>query len=135
MLNGNCLCGAVRYTVERDALSASATACHCSLCRRASGAPFVAWLTVPSASFRFVAGSPERYMSSEHGTRTFCGTCGSPLTFHSTRHQGEIDVTICTLEQPNAVAPMDHTFTRSKLAWVKLADHLPQFVASRESEA
>ena len=133
MLNGNCLCGAVRYTVENEILSA--TACHCTLCRRASGAPFVAWVTVPAAEFRFVAGTPAHYASSEHGTRAFCTACGSQLTFQSSRYPDEIDVTICTLEQPEAVAPEDHTFVRSMLPWVDLADGLPRYGTSRDDGA
>ncbi len=38
MLNGGCLCGAIRYEAGAGAFHQSA--CHCSLCRRASGAPF-----------------------------------------------------------------------------------------------
>lgn len=132
MLNGNCLCGAVRYTADKEILSA--TACHCTLCRRASGAPFVAWVTLPAAKFRFVAGTPARFASSDHATRTFCATCGSPLTFQSARYPDEIDVTICTLEHPETVSPKDHTFTRSELPWVRLADGLPRYGENRDAE-
>ena len=54
MLKGGCYCGAVRYEVA--ASPARETACHCSICRGTSGAPFVAWFSVPAASFRVVVG-------------------------------------------------------------------------------
>lgn len=123
MLRGRCFCGAVRY--ETAAEPARECACHCTICRRTSGAPFVAWFTVPITSFRFVVGEPARFTSSEHATRTFCGACGTPLTFHSTLYADEIDVTVCSLEDAEQVPPKDHIYASSKLSWVRLGDGLP----------
>jgi hypothetical protein len=105
--------------------------CHCSICRRTSGAPAVAWFTVSAASFEIVAGQPVTFQSSDHGTRSFCPRCGTPLTFRSTRFPGEIDVTTCSLDDPEAVPPQDHTRTSSRLGWLKLADGLPAFPEAR----
>lgn len=129
MLRGGCLCGAVRY--ETGAEPVHQTACHCTICRRASGAPFVGWFSVPTASFRIVSGRAARFKSSEHATRTFCATCGTPLTFHSTRYPDEIDITTCSLDDAEAVPPEDHTFVRSRLSWVKITDGLPNYPTSR----
>ena len=43
-LEGGCLCGALRYRIDGSPRVVSH--CHCGLCRRVSGAPFVTWLTV-----------------------------------------------------------------------------------------
>jgi hypothetical protein len=129
MLKGSCYCGAVRY--EIDATPFNESACHCSICRRTSGAPYVAWFSVPPASFGVVAGRPASFKSSEHAVRTFCATCGTPLTFQSSRHPDEIDVTTCSLENPEQVPPKDHIFGESSLSWVKLADGLPVHPATR----
>jgi hypothetical protein len=129
MLRGGCYCRAVRY--EIDAEPASRTACHCTICRHTSGAPFVAWFSVPAEAFRFVSDEPARFKSSEHATRTFCAGCGTPLTFASTKSPDELDVTTCSLDEPGHVPPGDHTFVRSKLSWVELADGLPTYPASR----
>jgi hypothetical protein len=130
MLRGGCFCRAVRY--EIDAEPSSRTACHCTICRHTSGAPFVAWFSVPVASFRFVSDEPAAFKSSEQATRTFCALCGTPLTFQSTRSPGELDITTCSLDEPEHVPPRDHTFLRSKLSWVKLADGLPAYAAARD---
>jgi hypothetical protein len=130
MLRGGCFCRAVRY--EIDAEPSSRTACHCTICRHTSGAPFVAWFSVPVASFRFVSDEPAAFKSSEQATRTFCASCGTPLTFQSTRSPGELDITTCSLDEPEHVPPRDHTFLRSKLSWVKLADGLPAYPAARD---
>ena len=129
MLKGGCFCGYVRY--EAHAEPAKPTCCHCTICRRTSGAPFVAWFTVPARDYRLVGGQPARFASSSDSERSFCPRCSTPLTFQSRQHPDEIDVTTGSLDDPEAVPPRDHTFTRSQLSWVKLADGLPTFSAAR----
>ena len=46
---GGCFCGAIRYAFL-DVFVAGY--CHCSICRRMSGAPVIAWVNTPRASFR-----------------------------------------------------------------------------------
>ncbi|MFZ5779469.1 MAG: GFA family protein [Pseudomonadota bacterium] len=130
-LQGGCLCGEVRYEV--DAPATHRTACHCTICRRASAAPFVAWFSVPTNAFRLLAGEPARFSSSAHGVRTFCASCGSPLTFQSSRSPEQIDVTTCSLDTPDAAAPRDHTYVRSKLSWVVIGDGVSAYNTERTS--
>jgi len=131
MIEGGCFCGFVRYQVRGRPFHE--TNCHCSICRRTTGAPFVTWFTVPVAEFTFTAGTPTRFRSSDHGSRRFCPRCGTQLTFQSSQHADELDVTTCSLDHPERVAPRDHTHTSSQLPWVKLADDLPRFLAARSS--
>lgn len=95
-----------------------------------SGAPFVAWFTVRTADFAFVSGEPASFRSSGHGTRAFCPRCGTPLTFQSTRTPDEIDVTTCSLDDPEHVPPRDHTQTAARLPWIELGT-LPVFPTER----
>ena len=129
MLTGGCLCGAVRY--EATGQPFHETNCHCSMCRRAAGAPFVTWFSVPRSELRFVAGAPTRFRSSEKGTRSFCSRCGTQLTFEHADFADEIDVTTCSLDDPEALPPKDHTRASSRLSWVRLGDGLRQFAESR----
>jgi hypothetical protein len=46
----------------------------------------------------------------------------------------EIDVTTCSLDDPDGLPPRDHTRTSSKLSWVELADQLPEYKESRQKE-
>src|SRR5438552_1848995 len=55
-ITGGCFCGAIRYRVS--ATTGDVTHCHCSICRRTTGAPFVTWATFPAAAFAFTAGTP-----------------------------------------------------------------------------
>jgi hypothetical protein len=130
MLHGGCFCGAIRYEIQGTPFQE--TNCHCSICRRTSGAPFVAWFSVRKVSFRFVAGEPRRFRSSAQGTRSFCPACGTPVTCELEEFPEEIDVTLCSLDTPEVVQPQDHTWTRRQVAWVKLADGLPSYPERRE---
>jgi hypothetical protein len=129
LLTGGCLCGAVRY--EAAGTPFHRTHCHCSVCRRSTGAPFVAWFSVPKAAWRIVQGAPLRFRSSPHATRSFCGQCGTQLTFEDDTAGEEIDITTCSLDDPERLPPEDHTHAGSKLSWIALADGLPVHRAGR----
>jgi hypothetical protein len=128
--NGGCACGAVRY--EAGGSPSHETICHCALCRRASGAPLVAWATFPSADLRLLQGVPATFRSSPRAVRSFCARCGTQLFFRSDGAPGEVDVTIASLDDPEGVRPRDHTFVGSRLSWIHLADGLLEHPAARE---
>jgi hypothetical protein len=130
ILKGGCYCGEVRY--EAEGAPFNETNCHCSICRRTTGAPFVAWFSVERARFRFVSGQPATFGSTPRGTRSFCPRCGTQLTFQHADYAQEIDVTICSLDEPDRLPPKDHTRTSSRLDWIKLADQLPEYRERRE---
>ena len=70
-------------------------------------------------------GALARFRSSANGVRGFCGRCGSQVTFEF-EDADEIDVTTCTLDEPERLPPEDHTWTHSRLPWIRLADGLPE---------
>lgn len=130
---GGCLCGRVRYRARGKPWNASH--CHCELCRRASGAAFVSWATFTAEGFAFTQGEPVRYRSSDIATRQFCGHCGTQLTFQFDASPQSIDVTLASLDQPGAVVPADHIWTRRQLPWIQLADGLPRYEQSRPDKS
>jgi hypothetical protein len=130
MLKGGCFCGLIRYDAEGRPFHE--TNCHCSICRRTAGAPFLTWFTVPRSQFRIVCGEPRRFRSTAKGTRSFCPHCGTQLTFEHEDFSDEIDVTTCSLDDPEGLPPRDHTHASSRLSWVKLADQLPEHQESRQ---
>ncbi len=126
---GGCFCGAARYRAVGPATSL--TNCHCTLCRRTSAAPFVAWASFRRGDFGFVSDQPAFFESSSHGVRTFCARCGTPLTCELSEHPDWIDITICSLDDPESLVPEDDTWTSSRLSWVQLADGLLRYARSR----
>lgn len=123
-LTGGCLCGAVRYRIEGGP-KGDVAHCHCSMCRRAAGSVAVTWFTVDPARLTFTQGAPARYRSSEKGERTFCGACGSPLTFWHADFPDDLDVTLGTLDRPEDMPATLNIWTQSRLPWLHLDAHLP----------
>ncbi len=124
-IEGGCLCRSIRYRITGEPLARSL--CHCQSCRRAAGAPSVAWIVVNRGDFAFVAGDPVRFRSSPEVIRTFCGTCGTPLTYQHDDSPDTIDVTTATLDLPNAFPPTKEIWVEHKLAWVPLDERLPRY--------
>ncbi len=126
---GGCLCGAVRYRATGAA--SLATLCHCTSCRRAAGAPAVAWVTFPTGSFAFSRGEPVRFRSSPPVVRSFCGRCGTPLTYLHERFPEGMDVTTASLDEPGRAPPVDHTWVSERLPWWRPEPRWPEFAKSR----
>ncbi|MDP2748143.1 GFA family protein [Pseudomonas sp.] len=121
---GGCHCGALRY--EFAAPLRDIAHCHCTICRRSTGGIVTTWISVPLASFRWLAGTAREYASSSSCTRSFCPTCGAHLTLFTTLSPHSLDITIATLDQPE-LAPADrHIWVQSRLPWLHLDEHLPQ---------
>src|SRR3989442_1661513 len=81
-ITGGCFCGAVRYRVS--ATTRDVSHCHCSICRRTTGAPFVTWATFPAATFAFTAGTPAELRATPRAVRQLCPACATALTFRET---------------------------------------------------
>jgi hypothetical protein len=130
MLTGGCFCGRVRYQADGPPLGP--TLCHCVDCRKVAGAPMVAWFSVRPDGFRITAGEPVAFASSAGVTRQFCGHCGTPLTFRSRATPDEIDITTCSLDDPELVPPADHTWTQQRLSWVEPGDRRPRYARGHD---
>ena len=128
-VEGGCFCGAVRYKAGGRFLGSMV--CHCRTCRGISGAPAVAWVSFPRGSFEFTQGEPRRFRSSARVWRTFCGDCGTPLTYEPEASPQEIDLTTCSLDEPNRFPPTHHSWLSHDLHWVKFGDGLPTYPRSR----
>lgn len=78
-LEGKCLCGAV--TVRMTPPEPHVEACHCGMCRRWGGGPFLSLKLVTDPEFD---GEDEvqRYRSSDWAERGFCRKCGTHLFYY-----------------------------------------------------
>ena len=129
MRQGGCLCGVVRYQVEGEPISNGI--CHCRTCRKAASAPVSPFAVFPAEALTFTQGRPVEFRSSPYVTRSFCGHCGSPLTYRTDEVSGRIDVMTCSLDDPEALPPSFHVWVGHKLAWEHVADGLPAYVTSQ----
>ena len=76
---GQCMCGAVSFTA-RD-VPDTFGACHCEMCRRWAGGPFLA-VTCGEVTWTGVA--PKVLTTSAWAERGFCEACGSAMFYRIT---------------------------------------------------
>jgi hypothetical protein len=122
---GHCLCGSVRYRATGQPNWRSY--CHCESCRRATGVPVTAFAAFPVANFT-LEGEPARYQSSPGVTRTFCGRCGTPLTYQALDLPGEIHLLVGSVDDAGELhlAPTYHDFDNERISWVDIGAGLPK---------
>ena len=125
MLSGGCHCGAIRYQMTEDV--AHHALCHCTDCRKASGAPAVAWALAPTEQVT-ITGEPVVYASSEDGRRHFCGTCGTSLFYtNDVIFPGMTDVQSATLDDPDALPLQGQIQIAERIGWMETVHALPAF--------
>ncbi len=126
MPSGRCHCGAVRYSIDGE-MHHNAV-CHCSDCRRSSGAVMVPWAAFAKEGLRIDAGEPRVYRSSENGERHFCGACGTGLFyFNEVMLPGIVDIQAVTFDDAEAWPPQAHIQMADCLPWESSLDSLPKF--------
>jgi hypothetical protein len=127
VFEGGCLCGAVRY--RATAAPVRGVICHCSTCRRHSGAPALAFVHFPRESFAWT-NEPRRYRSSRYAERGFCEQCGSTVSMHEDVLLDRVQICVGTLDDPGRVRIDDHVWTSERIAWFDVKDELPRHARS-----
>ena len=122
MIEGGCLCGAVRFHVRGD-LSAGG-ACHCTQCRRQSGHVWAA-ATAAREQVEITGDALAWFSASPRARRGFCRTCGSFL-FWQPVEGGTIDVALGALDGPTGLRLERHIWTSERGDYYTIADGLPQ---------
>jgi len=126
-LSGSCLCGAVAFELTRKPVWAHN--CHCSRCRKTSGAAFASNLFFEMDALRYVRGEAElrsfKPPDAERFTHVFCGRCGSTLPFRN-EVRGLVGIPMGTLDQDPHHEPQAHIFVGSKAPWFTISDALPR---------
>jgi hypothetical protein len=105
--------------------------CHCRDCQRQTGSAFVVNALIETDRITLLAGAPEPVSVPTDSGRPHdvyrCPACRSALWSDYGRRPTLRFVRVGTLDEPDALAPDVHIFTRSKLPWVGLLDDTPAF--------
>lgn len=124
---GGCLCGKVRYSIDVE--GGEVGNCHCTTCRRHSGAPYETYISVPTVQFKWLS-KPEGYIKTGEGSgRTFCKDCGTPLTFEDNDSPNLTSLTVGTIDNPAGMIPEYEIYTSSRM------DGVPQVAGAKQFEA
>jgi hypothetical protein len=121
----------VRYRVEGEPEASGI--CHCETCRRTASSPSLPFVVLRTDQFAITRGTPVEFRSSPPVTRSFCGTCGSPLTYRNDQHADRIDIMTCSLDDPEALPPRFHVWASDKLEWERGFDDLPVYLTTRKA--
>ena len=121
---GGCLCGEIRYEVRGNLPPVGM--CHCSLCRRVSGAGSNAVLNVRAERFTLLSGTISEFRTSSGWGSFFCGSCGCPAP-HRLSDDARVLVPAGTLDSDPGPRVAGHIFVGSKASWNVIGDDAPQF--------
>lgn len=130
MIRGSCLCGGVRFEIDRAA--GPFELCHCSRCRKATGSAFAAGLGVRRNEFRLVDGrelirtyeAPVRVTPPAYRTH-FCSRCGSPVPDPDAGGVW-LEIPAGLLDDDPQCRPERHIFVDSRSPWFAITDGLPR---------
>ncbi len=129
MYEGGCLCGALRFRAEVRPIDTGY--CHCTLCRRSTGAPVLAWASFPVDAFAYTTGRAARYDSSSWGHREFCNRCGTQIAFRETDGATTIEVNVGCMDDTSAFPPEYHIYVNDRISWFDTVDDLPRHAGSK----
>lgn len=125
VLSGSCFCGAVQYDVADE--FCYALNCHCSNCRRTTGAAFKPVAGIEAGKLLVTAGADRRLIYGDATSHdAHCGTCGS-LLYSLVREAAYVHVAMGTLRDVPSIRPSAHIFVGSKAPWFTITDDLPQY--------
>jgi hypothetical protein len=127
-MTGRCACGAIRYRLRSDPLFVHC--CHCLNCQRQTGSAFVINILIEADRVELLAGEPQAVpVARDVGDDQIIWRCPrcQIAVFSEYSASRVYFVRAGTLDDPSAVQPDVHIFTRSKLPWVVLPDSTPAF--------
>ena len=130
-LEGGCACGAVRYRMTSAPMFVHC--CHCRDCQRQTGSAFVLNALIEATRVELLAAEPRRFdvptdSGRPHGIYR-CSTCGTAVWSEYGGVEVVRFVRVGTLDEPRALKPDVHIYTRSRQPWVTLPEGVPAFEA------
>jgi len=128
MYEGGCLCGALRFRADDRPIDSGY--CHCSLCRRSTGAPVLAWVSFPAAAFSYTKGRATIFESSAWGHREFCNLCGTQIGYRKSDAATTVDLNVGCMDDPSAFPPRYHVYSKDRIGWFDTSDDLPRYAGS-----
>jgi hypothetical protein len=123
-ISGACLCGGVKFEIDE---ARSLTFCHCSNCRKLSGAHVASYVHVDADKYRLLAGEHliQRFEAAPGSFRNFCRVCSSTVP-GTAPYLTTVSVPAGLLDDDPGVRPKLHVFVRSKVPWIEIDDDLPK---------
>ncbi len=133
MATGHCNCGAVAFEIRADL--SGVYVCHCSICRRATGANGIAVVVVDNNAFRWTRGEEQiaTWKKPDADWQCwFCRTCGSPLPGANDEARMFVPAGLIA-EGGEDLRVIHHIWVNSKAGWDEIGDAGEQHDQTMES--
>jgi hypothetical protein len=121
IIQGGCLCGAVRYTAHVEPVFIEV--CHCRDCQKFTGSAFAFLIGVPQTALE-IQGSTKTFASpcdsGKPVVRRFCPECGSSISVEASIAPGVMIISGGTLDDPTSITPTREAYCERALPWVQL---------------
>jgi hypothetical protein len=135
-LEGGCACGQMRYRLVSKPMFVHC--CHCRECQRQTGSAFVINALIEADRIETLSGETEPVpVPTESGRPHVIHRCPACKVAVWSHYGGVLKlsfVRVGTLDEPPALPPDVHIYTRSKLPWVTLTADVPAFEAYYDSK-
>jgi hypothetical protein len=135
-LEGGCACGRMRYRLASRPMIVHC--CHCRDCQRQTGSAFVINALIETERVEKLAGETKGVVVPTDSGRPHeihrCPFCGTAAWSHYGGRQALAFVRVGTLDDPSALQPDVHIYTRTKLPWVALPAGVPAFADYYDSK-
>lgn len=135
-LEGGCACGNIRYRLLAAPLFVHC--CHCHDCQRQTGSAFVLNALIETDRVEILSGQTSlSQMPTDSGKPhevARCPSCGTAVWSHYGGIHKLTFARVGTLDDPMALPPDVHIYTRSKLPWIGLPPDVPAFEAYYDSK-
>ena len=131
-LTGRCLCGAVRFEVDRPLVSASY--CHCTRCQRRTGTAASAQALTEPGSVRIVQGEDvvRAFRPPDGWAKLFCPECGSALFSQSQADPALMTVRMGAFDADPGIRPQARYHVATAAGWAPIPDDgLPRHEGGR----
>lgn len=131
ILTGRCYCGASIINASRAPITISY--CHCTDCRRWTGAPVAAFAAFKEQDFMILPNEGRRIEASSGVSRTFCTECGSPLTGRYDYLPNKVYISLSLFDQADDLVPSMHSHEANRLRWLHIKDDIERMPSSARS--
>ena len=125
-ISGKCLCGAVAFSAK--IAEPHVGACHCAMCRKWGGGPFMEVDCGSDVSFEG-AENISLFSSSDWAERGFCSKCGSNL-FYRLKENGQTMMAVGLLDDDSGLALKGQVFIDEKPAYYNFAEKTENFTGA-----
>lgn len=122
--SGRCQCGAIAFELVGEPKLVSL--CHCTDCRRSSGAPVMGWAEYAEDKYAVTKGTPKSINSSGTAMRSFCRDCGTGLTYRNQEILPDVvEVALGTIDDADKLTPSMQIVTAERLGWMAHLQDIP----------